>query len=161
MARKKGTKATTPKRKILFVCTGNTCRSPMAQFLMKDKLRKIRKLSKFDVTSAGLDVHDEEMTPEAKQVLTAMNVKLTAFKPTQLTPEMVDKADLIVCMTDRHRMAIVTIMEHTTEKVFSARQFTGEEIMDPFGMGIMAYEDTASQLGRLIDAILDKEQISK
>ncbi len=159
MGRTKGAK--TPKRRILFVCTGNTCRSPMAQFLMKDKLRKLRKLSKFDVTSAGLDVHDEAMTPEAKQVLGELKVKLSPFKPTQLTPEAVDKADLVVCMTDRHRMAIVTIMEHTTEKVFSSMQFTGEEIMDPFGMGIMAYEDTASQLKRLIDAILDKELNSK
>lgn len=159
MGRTKGTKI--PKRKILFVCTGNTCRSPMAQFLMKDKLRKLRKLSKFDVTSAGLDVHDEEMTLEARQVLDALNVKLSPFKPTQLTPEAVDKADLVVCMTDRHRMAIVTIMEHTTEKVFSSMQFTGEEIMDPFGMGLMAYEDTASQLKRLIDAIIDKELDSK
>ncbi len=163
MGRKKGTaksgetKVKTPKRKILFVCTGNTCRSPMAQFLMKDRLRKLRKLSKFDVTSAGLDVHDTEMTSEARQVLTDLNVKLTAFKPTPLTPEAVDKADLVVCMTDRHRKAIVTIMEHTTKKVFSASQFTGEEIMDPFGMGRMAYEDTASQLGRLVDAIIDKE----
>ena len=141
----------------MFVCTGNTCRSPMAQFIMKQKLRKLRKLSKFDVSSAGLDVHDAEMTPEAKKVLTDLGIKLTPFKPTQLTHEAVDKADLIVCMTDRHRMAIVTIMEHTTEKVFSARQFTGEEILDPFGMGMMAYEDAASQIGRLIDAILDKE----
>ena len=151
-------KTKTPKRKILFVCTGNTCRSPMAQFNMRDKLRKLRKLSKYEVNSAGLDVHDEKMTDEAKKVLSEnLKIKLTEFTPTQLIPEAIDNADLVVCMTDRHRMAIVTIMEHTADKVFSARQFTGEEIMDPFGMGLMAYEDTASQLGRLIEAILAKE----
>ena len=146
-----------PKRKILFVCTGNTCRSPMAQFLMKDRLRKLRKLSKYNVTSAGLDVTGDAMTSEANQVLVEKKVKLEPFKPTQLTPELVDNADLIVCMTNRHRMAIVTLMENTADKVFCASQFTGEEIMDPFGMGKMAYEDTASQLSRLIDAIIERE----
>lgn len=146
-----------PKRKIMFVCTGNTCRSPMAQFLMKDKLRKLRKLSKYEISSAGLDVRDDAMTDEAKQVLTKLKVKMEPFKPTQLSHELVDNADLIICMTNKHRMAIVSIMEHTADKVFCASQFTGEEIMDPFGMGLMAYEDTASQLLRLIDAVLDKE----
>lgn len=145
------------KRKIMFVCTGNTCRSAMAQFIMKDKLRKLRKLSRFDVTSAGLDVYETDMMPEAKKTLEQLKIKLTPFKPTQLTDVAVENADLIVCMTDRHRKAIVSIMEHTADKVFSASQFTGEEIMDPYGNGMMAYEDTASQLGRLVDAILAKE----
>lgn len=150
-----------PKKKIMFVCTGNTCRSPMAQFLMKDKLRKLRKLTRYDVTSAGLDVTGDAMTNEAHQVLLDKKVKLDPFKPTQLTPDLVDNADLIVCMTNRHRMAIVTLMESASDKVFCASQFTGEEIMDPFGMGKMAYEDTASQLMRLIDAIMEKELNSK
>lgn len=145
------------KKNILFVCTGNTCRSPMAQFIMKDKLRKLRKLSKYEITSAGLNVVDTEMTPEAKKTLSDLKIKIDAFKPTQLTPEMVEKADLIVTMTARHRIAIATIMEHTADKVFSANQFTGEEVMDPYGMGQMAYEDTASQLMRLIDAIWERE----
>lgn len=150
-----------PKRKILFVCTGNTCRSPMAQFLMKDKLRKLRKLTRYEVSSAGLDVHDDGMTSEANEVLTEKKVKLEPFRPTQLSPELVDSADLVICMTNRHRMAIVSLMEHTADKVFCASQFTGEEIMDPFGMGKMAYEDTASQIGRLIDAIMEKELNAK
>ncbi|MBR2967455.1 MAG: hypothetical protein IKC35_01595 [Clostridia bacterium] len=147
----------TTKRKIMFVCTGNTCRSPMAQFLMIDRLRKKRKLSKYEISSAGLDVYEFDMMPETKKILTELDVKVTPFKPTQLTDILVDRADLIVCMSDKHRKAIVSIMEHTADKVFSSMQLIGEEIMDPFGMGMMAYEDTASQINRLLDAIFEKE----
>ncbi len=84
--------------KILFVCTGNICRSPMAEGL----LRKMR--SDFSVSSAGVSSMDGwNATPEAIEVMQDHGIDISEHSARQVREEMINDADLILTMTERHK----------------------------------------------------------
>ncbi len=96
------------KKKILFVCTGNTCRSPMAENLFRYILGKKRKLSLYDVSSAGLAA--EAGAPMTENALLALAARGAAPRrkhaAQQLTVQAAAQADGIVCMTASHKAAL-------------------------------------------------------
>ena len=87
------------KKKIVFVCTGNTCRSPMAEKILKQKL-KLAGIEEYTVTSAGLSaVAGEKMSKNSFEALKKLGYKPYGFKSRPLTRELLERADLVVCMT--------------------------------------------------------------
>ena len=132
------------KRKIIFVCTGNACRSPMAEFLLKDYLKK-NKITSVTVSSAGLSAGDE-MSAEARAALAFLDVPFKKRKAKQLTSIMVDNNDLVVCMTDSHKRAIVNHMGELDKIVTVASLTDGRDVADPYGQDIETYITVAKYL---------------
>lgn len=132
------------KLKLIFVCTGNTCRSPMAEFIFKDYLKK-NKMTGVTVTSAGLSAGGE-MTREARAALAYLDVPFSKRKAKQLTDLMVNKSDLVVCMTVAHKNAI-TAHTGALDKVVTIGELTGgKDVADPYGGTVENYIAVAEYL---------------
>lgn len=129
-------------KKILFVCTGNTCRSPMAEAAFRAELKR-RKISYFTVRSAGLSVQDESVLSEnAKQALKEKKISvLKSFAPRQLTKKMITESYAVVCMTaDQHRALDGNLNVTSFPAMFRT------EISDPYGQGIEAYRRALAEM---------------
>ena len=113
---------------ILFVCIGNTCRSPMAEAVLKKKLRE-RKIASVKVRSAGISATDGKgINPLAKEVLKENSVSVRSFRAKRLDAETERWADIIICMT--RDLALTVGGGKTTD--FSAL-YGVNEIFDPYG----------------------------
>lgn len=141
------------KMKIIFVCSGNTCRSPMAEYILKNKI-KFAGIKGVKVKSAGLSTEDGlPMSENSFNALKLLGVKPYGFKSRRLKLSDVDKADLILCMTNMHKFAL----KDFTDKVKTISEYTGiEEVTDPYGKDIMEYIKTSHLLEDACNIILEK-----
>lgn len=142
--------ATRKKKKIVFVCTGNTCRSPMAQLLLGKHLNGL-KLKGFDVRSAGIAAKKGDvMNPKSAQVLQENGITCETFSSTKLTEKLLLDAFAVVCMTERQREYLMDMrwnalkkakmpLDEAENNVYSFAEITGYEILDPYGKDLDCY----------------------
>lgn len=138
----------TKLKKIVFICTGNTCRSPMAEYLLK-KILKEKKLRGFKVCSAGVGVKKGDViNPKSAQILEEHGIKLGKFSSTPVSEKLLKETFLFVCMTERHKEYLMDMRwnvlrkageEEIENNVYSFHELAGTEIPDPYGMGIEEY----------------------
>ena len=142
-------------QRILFVCTGNTCRSPMAEAILKNK-----QMDEIEVRSAGIyAANGSEASTHAKKVLEDNGIAHN-HRSSLLTRDEVDWADLILTMTSSHKMAILQQYPEVGTKVFTLKEYSGEsfnpDVVDPYGGSLAMYEQTFRELDELIDKAIGK-----
>lgn len=154
---------------ILFVCTGNTCRSPMAEGILKSLLKENNMGNiniNIDVSSAGISAFEgEEANEKAIYTLKNKGIDIKSHKSRQLTKEIINSSDLILTMTNSHKNMILSIMPEHSKKVFTIKEYVyinnGEElagknldIADPYGLNYNDYEKCAEEIEKNLKDII-------
>jgi len=142
------------KKTVIFVCTGNVCRSPMAAGLFYDKLVREKAEGSVRVRSAGTwALEGQSASAYALQVMAERNLDISVHHGRNLKQADVDEADLILVMTLRHKEAIVQDFQHSDDKVHLLTAMAGPpyDIQDPYGGSIVEYRRTATELADLVE----------
>lgn len=150
---------------ILFVCLGNICRSPMAEFILKDMVNKKGKYKDFYIDSAATSSYNElekaGIYGEAKNMLREMKIPFTEHISRQIRKEDYNKFDYIIAMEQKNIPNILNIVgEDKDNKVFRLLDFTEKprDIADPWYSGdfYSAYYDIAYGCEKFLEYIEKK-----
>jgi protein-tyrosine-phosphatase len=160
------------KRLVLFICTGNTCRSPMATGYFRHLLNE-RGMREVEVRSAGvMTITGLLASQEAVQVMQAEEIDIARHRSTQLTPELIRKADLILAMTPFHRQTAMRLSEEARNKTFLLKEFARSDLKnvqigDPMGCTLEVFKKCFKEIKAACanlmehDYILGKTEIAR
>ena len=144
-------------KKLIFVCTGNTCRSPMAEGLLSHLLGPD---CGWDISSAGVCAANGWPPSEnAVAALREKGIDISRQRSKTLTPDLIEAADLLVTMTRGHRDAILAVSPESAGKVFLLKSFgiaqCAADIYDPVGEALDVYRRVRDEIdAALPDLIL-------
>ena len=150
-------------KSIMFVCTGNICRSAMAHHYMQKRVYDLKRENDIIVSSCGTNaIPGEKSTNNAIIAMKQYGTDLTKHRATNILDIDIENYDLILCMTKQHKNNILAYFPKLKEKVFTLKEYilgkddTNIDIDDPWGYGIDIYVSCAKEIVNYVDKLLEK-----
>jgi protein-tyrosine phosphatase len=140
---------------VLFVCTGNTCRSPMAEQILNEQVRDLSA----HAFSAGLDaVPGSPINPQAANALNQLGYNPTEHSSTLVSTEAVEEADVILTFTQDQKNELGQRFPAANRKFFTISEYAngeqGQDVLDPYGKSDEVYRETAETIDSLVKVIV-------
>ena len=140
---------------LLFVCSGNICRSPMAEALAAEEARR-RGLT-LRVASAGtVALAGEVAEARTRDVMAEIHMSLDEHRAQQISRELLDEATLVVALTDRHKLGLRALAPQRADRIVSFNDLTElGDVPDPFGGDIEEFRAVRDRIRAGIKSVVD------
>ena len=155
----------TLKKLIVFVCTGNTCRSPMAEYIFRKRAEELG-LTKLKVVSAGTHAKKgDKINEKSAEILAEKGLDTSLFKAKGIDERMLKQSLAIICMTDAQRDMLMELRwqvlraageEEIENNVYSFYDITGYQVMDPYGKDMECYRYVYELINGGMSALIEK-----
>jgi len=148
------------KIKIMFVCTGNICRSAMADKMLAKRVKEEN--LNIEVYSSGTFAENGDYpTVEAIEAMEEYGVDLKQHRATNIRRSNIEEMDLILCATTTHKNMVLQLYPNLAGQVYTMKEYVGDtqngiDISDPWGYDLAVYRKCAAEIEKIIKKIVDK-----
>lgn len=147
---------------VIFICTGNICRSAMADGYLKYRLKQLNKQNEIRVSSAGTHATQNEESPIfAKRAIAKYGANIEKHAATTLENSDIQNANYILVMTQKHKKDVMSRFPEVSDKVKLLGEYAKnkiyQEIDDPWGYSMDVYEHCAKEIVDSIEGFIEKE----
>lgn len=144
--------------KIMFICTGNICRSAMAEGIMRKKAEENG--LNINVYSCGVYAENGDgATYNAIEAAQEYGVDIKNHKATNVKDSKINEMDIILCATQGHKNLVLQLYPNLSNKVYTMKEFVGDsnyDIADPWRYNIDIYQKCANEIVQVVDKIIEK-----
>lgn len=144
--------------KVLFVCTGNTCRSPMAEAFL-NKLSRDNSLE-YEASSAGIFAVEGGISENSIRALDELGIDISNYKSKPITDNMIESADIVLTMSLSHKEYLDNFHPQHSGKIKLLNDYAygiKEDIKDPYGGDLQAYKAARDEIFKAINKLIEEE----